>query len=91
VVSRRQKVRNEKVQNLQNLKLLKFPLKMVNLMETLFGGSCIGPATGTGTASFHLHSGFGYVVVTSVASMFMLMWKGIQVREEDHDNSFLKL
>jgi len=52
---------------------------MVDIVDTLFGGSCIGAATGPGTAAFHLPSGFGYVVLTGVASMFMLLWKGVQV------------
>jgi len=51
---------------------------MVNIMDTLFGGSCLGPA-GPGMASINIHSGYGYVVLTGVASMFMLVWKGIQV------------
>jgi len=51
---------------------------MVNIVDTLFGGSCLGPA-GPAMATIHIHSGYGYVVLTGVASMFMLVWKGIQV------------
>jgi len=51
---------------------------MVNIVDTLFGGSCLGPA-GPGMATFHIPSGFGYVAFTGVASIFMLMWQGIQV------------
>lgn len=51
---------------------------MSGILTTLFGGSCIGPA-GADQIQFHIPSGFGYVVLTAVGSMFMLVWKGIKV------------
>jgi len=49
-------------------------------VETLFGGSSLaGAGHGTGNLPFNIPSGFGYVVLTSIGSMFLLAWQGIQV------------
>jgi hypothetical protein len=52
----------------------------MTIVDTLFGGSALGPAgPGTGNLAFNIPSGFGYVVLTSVGSMFLLVWQGIKV------------
>jgi hypothetical protein len=53
---------------------------MSGLVETFLGGSCIGGAGGPGAIPFHIPSGYGYVVLTAVGSMFMVLWKGFKVR-----------
>jgi len=51
---------------------------MSGIVDTLFGGSSLG-APSPGSIQFHIPSGFGYVVLTAVGSMFMLTWKGFKV------------
>ena len=52
----------------------------MTLLDTLFGGSALGPAgPGTGNVPFNIPAGFGYVVLTSIGSMFLLTWQGVKV------------
>jgi hypothetical protein len=64
-------------------------INMSGLVETFLGGSCIG-AAGPGAIPFHIPSGYGYVVLTAVGSMFMLVWKGIKVRRGQGSLNFTK-
>jgi hypothetical protein len=52
----------------------------VQVSELLLGGSCLSPMDLNPQAlAFNIPSGYGYVVLTAVGSMFMVTWKAIQV------------
>lgn len=54
--------------------------------QLAFGGSCLS-RNDPQLLVFHIPSGYGYVVLTAVGSMFMVMWKGFQVIHECPVNS----
>lgn len=50
--------------------------------QLALGGSCLSrndPLNPHTLLTFHLPSAYGHVVLTAVGSIFMIMWKGIQV------------
>jgi len=49
----------------------------MSIVNTLFGGSAL--TTGDHLVAVGLPKPYGYVVLVAVASVFMILWKGIQV------------